>query len=743
MTPTIIKRDGTTEPFDIDKVVSAVYRCFTNGLQLPDRTARLFADLVANAVCNVVANHEEDTLSVEDVQRLVLQQLWAVGHFDAAEHYQNYRERKRQEREDKPIPEDYARAVAEDAARFPNPSQYYQLISKFARWREQDKRRETWREACDRVMNWFRTDLPRVRLTEDEWRELDDSLYGLETCCAMRVVQMAGPALERCHVAAFNCAYTPIDSFRSFAELFYVLMSGGGCGFSVEDRYVSQLPRVKYQKSPAVKHTFVVPDHTEGWCDALLFGLEKWFDGEDVEYDVTGVRKKNARLMTKGGRASGPEPLLEMLAFVRQRTLSRQGKVLTDLDCHDVCCKIATISGVGGVRRAATISVSDLDSQPMRDCKSGSWYPAYKWRSMANNSAAYDARPDVDTFLSEMSALVKSKSGERGIFNRGAMRRGLPSRRKDIVWWGGNPCMEIVLRPRQFCNLSIVVARVDDTRESLKRKVRLATYWGCMQKTATEFKYLQQEWHDNCEEEALLGVDITGHADCPLLRFGAPGRAELLRELAKVVYDTDVELSRRFGVNQSAANTCVKPSGDSAVFFDCGSGVSPWFDEHVLRWVREQADGPVAQLLEAEGVPCATAPENPGLKVFGFLRKAPPGATTVKDMTALDQLNNWLEWKENWAEHSVSCTVYVEDHEWPAVIAWVWEHFDKVSGLSFMPRDNGVYTYAPNERLTKEQYDEALAKFPKINWAKLSRYEDDDQTVTSHTPACVAGGCEI
>lgn len=737
---TCVKRDGHRVPFDAARVVRALERCFRDVGRNGDG-APLAARLTPRVI-KALASHRKKEFGVEEVQRAVIASLWADDYVEEAESYQNFREARRLEREAKPIPAAYAAAVAEDAARFPNPIQYYQFIGKFARWREADKRRETWREACNRVMNWFRG-LPRVKLEASEWAELDASLFHLETCCAMRVVQMAGPALERCHAGAYNCAYLPLSDLRAFAELLYVLMSGCGCGFSVEDRYISRLPRVARQRG-LPREVYDVGDSTEGWCDAFLHGLGAWFDGRDVWFEIGGVRPKGARLFTKGGRSSGPGPLLELLAFARKLILSRQGKVLTDLDCHDLACMSGRIVQVGGVRRAACISYSDLDSVLMRDAKNGNWLDRARWRTMSNNSAVYDGRPDVDTFMSEMGALIKSKSGERGTFNIASVLSNLPARRKASNDIRGNPCQEIQLRPFGFCNLSITVPRPGDTADDIRRKVRVATMWGCMQKTATDFKYLRPEWKQNCEEEALIGVDITGHADCPLLRHGAPGRAELLRELKQIVAATDEKYSRRFGVNRSAADTCVKPSGDSGVFFDCASGVSPWFNDHVLRWVREQAGSPVDRLLKAEGVPHAPAPEDPSLTVFGFLRKAPPGSTLARDMTALDQLNNWLEWKENWAEHTVSCTIYVDEDEWPDVLAWLWKNFDRVSGLCFNPRDNGVYTYSPNESLTEEQYAEALAKFPAINWGKLCRYEDDDETTSRQTLACSGpGGCEV
>lgn len=750
MTATIIKRDGSRQPFDKNKIVSAVTRCFAGGLKVPDRTAATIARHIAEAVANVQMRNGASELGVEDVQRLVIQQLWATGHFEAAEHYQNYREERRRARLAHVVTPEVEARVRADQAHFPTDLQYYQFIAKFSRWREEDQRRETWKETVyERVMPWlFRRPDVVGRLSEGERSELADAVYGLKVSPAMRVVQMAGPALDRCNVGAYNCAASPISDLFAFPEMLYILMQGTGHGFSVENDYVSDLPRIKKQRGDKPE-TIVVEDSTEGWCDAYHRALQLWWDGYDVVPDVSGVRPANARLKIKGGRASGPGPFLELISFVRNVVMAKQGRRLDDTDCHRIACYTGRIVQVGGVRRAAAISVSDLHSTGMRDIKSGTWYAdkTYwsdgKYLTMANNSAVYEERPSMDEFLAEWCALVKSKSGERGIFNRSACNNYKPERRAPARFQP-NPCAEISLRPYQFCNLSIAVARPDDTVETLERKVRQAAVLGTMQATCADFKYIRPEWKKNCEDERLMGVDITGHADCPLLRYNAPGRAELLRHLAKVVYDTNVEYARRFGINQSAANTTVKPGGDSGVFFDCASGVSPRFSDFQTRWVREPKDSPVARFLIDSGVPHAPSPEAPAeLLVFGFPKGAPPGSTKRNDLTAAEQFHNWLEWSDNWAEHSVSATIYVEDHEWLELGHLVYKHFDKIKGLSFLPKDNGTYTYAPNEELSEAQYNDMVAKFPSLNWSKLHRYEDGDFTRQLSEPACGAGGCEL
>jgi len=748
-----VKRNGDEVQFDVGKIRHAVDRCFQQiGMADADRPAMV--EKITRGVVAAITQRELEKVAVEEVQRFVIAQLWTEGLFDAAEHYQNYREEHRKLRLTKPISTEVQSRFDEMQKHFPTDLQIYQLMSKFARWREEDQRRETWHELVyDRVMPWFKKTVRSKGhdLEPQEWHMLSKAMYGLEASPAMRVVQMAGPALDRCNVGVYNCAYQPIEDLFSFPEMLYILMQGTGAGFSVESDYVSELPRIKKQRG-GKQETIVVEDSTEGWCNSFYEGLQRWWDGYDVWFNTDKVRKQGTRLKTKGGRASGPGPFLELMAFTRNMVMARQGRFLEDTDAHRLSCFTGRIVQVGGVRRAATISLSDLTSMGMRNIKSGSWYndTTYwtdgRYLTMANNSSVYDfpdQLPPVEVFMEEWLALVKSKSGERGIFNRQAALKHKPARRK-AAKFGCNPCAEIILRPYEFCNLSIAVARPDDTEETLTHKVVVAAYFGVMQSLCTDFRYIRGDWKKNCDEERLLGVDITGHADCPLLRHGAPGRAELLRRLNAKVAEVAQKLGQRFGINYSAANTTVKPSGDSAIFFDCASGVSPRFAAHQIRWVREAKDSPVSKFLIDAGVPYAPAPESPDrLWVFGFPKKAPEGCTLRNDMTAEQQFFNWLEWKTNWSEHSVSATIYVEEHEWPRLGALVYEHIDHITGLSFLPKDNGVYTYAPNEELTEEQFHDFVRKFPRLNWAKITHYEDEDMTTGSQTLACTNGGCSL
>lgn len=738
-----IKRDGRKVDFDIGKIKLAITRCLDSiGVKPTDEIIKSIDRLVVRVV-NSLAYTKGKAHEVEQIQRHVVSQLWADGLWDAAEAYQAYREKANLRRQEKPISAQTQQRLAEDKKHFPTDLQYYQFISKFSRWLPDQMRRETWKEACyDRIMPWLRKQpLVKDKVPEATWNILSEAMYNLEVSPAMRVVQMAGPSLDRDNIGAFNCSASPIEDLRSIPEALYILMQGCGYGFSVESEYVEKFPRIKRQKkAPPEKH--VVEDSTEGWCNALQIGFDRWFDGHDVEFDDSQVRPEGTPLKIKGGRASGPAPLRRLLAFCRNTILAKQGTFLTDLNLHDMMCVAGDAVHVGGVRRAALISLSDLDSIAMRDAKKGNWFVNNPQRGKANNSAVFefDGTVPSDLFMEEWLALAKSGSGERGIFNRNGAQKHRPRNRKKARYLI-NPCGEIILRPYGLCNLSIAIARHNDTRESLARKVRQATTFGAIQATLTRFNYVRDDWRKNAEEERLLGVDITGHADCPLLRYGAPGRSELIRYLAACQEETMKLYHRLFGIHDAAANRCVKPGGDSGVFFDCASGVSPRYARYQIRWVTESKTSPVAAFLKASGVPYANAPGNDALYVFGFPKSAPEGCTLRDDMTAIEQFKNWLDWKRNWADHSVSTTIYVEPHEWPMLGAVVYEHLDEVTSVAFLPKDNGTYTYAPNEEVTEAQYKEMVNKFPDLNWAKLASYENSDMTEAAQSVACLSGSC--
>jgi ribonucleoside-triphosphate reductase len=634
---------------------------------------------------------------------------------------------------------------------FQTPIQSLQFYDKYSRWNAELGRRETWEETCNRVLAFFKEEVGVDKLTFEEWDELFCAMFHLEAMPSMRIVQMAGPALQRCHVGAYNCAYLPLDSWDAFGELLYVLMQGTGCGFSVELEVVDQLPRIRKQTGGKVA-TYTVPDSTQGWCFALVHGLKTWAAGSDIDFDFSKIRPQGAVLKTKGGRASGPEPLKQLLHFAKDKLLKAQGRRLDPIDAHDIACYCGHIVQVGGVRRAATISLSDLDDRDMRDAKAGQYWLHNVQRAMANNSVAYTERPKSTVFMEEWLSLAKSGTGERGIFNRGGLKSQLPKRRKKVNDFGVNPCGEIILRPRQFCNLSIAVARAGDTQESLARKVRLAAIFGTLQSTLTKFQYLPESWKKNCEEERLLGVDITGQMDAEILRPGEiehdrVGRTSLLQILQYEAVKTNAEFAQRLQIPASAAVTCVKPSGNSAQLFNCSSGLHPRYAQHYIRRLRIGAYTPIAKLLKDAGVPwfpeVGQSADAATVLVFEFPVAAPAGAPTRHDLSAIQQLDNWLDWKDHYTEHNPSVTIYVNDEEWPAVGAWVYENFDSIGGLSFLPKDGGMYELAPYEEISAEEYSKRTAALPAIDFSRLSEYEKEDMTEINREYACSGDKCEM
>jgi ribonucleoside-diphosphate reductase alpha chain len=534
----------------------------------------------------------------------------------------------------------------------------------------------------------------------------------------------------------------------------YISMRGTGVGFSVESQNVQALPQIKYQLGEKLP-THVVEDSAEGWCDALTLGLETWYDGKDIEFDFSKIRPAGSRLKTMGGKASGPQPLMSLLAFSRERIMARQGRRLRNIDAHDIICKIGECVVAGGVRRSAMISLSDLDDSDLRDAKKGQFFMSDPHRSVANNSAVYMEKPGNEEFMDEWVALMKSHSGERGIFNRGGLMTQLPKRRLD-TWEktgyiangrvvgaaGTNPCGEIILKSKQFCNLTEVVARATDTKESLIRKARLATMLGTYQSTLTELPYLSKEWKENCETERLLGVSITGQWDCKAVRD-----AETLSAMRAETIKTNKKYAERFGVNQSTAITCVKPSGTVSQTIGVSSGMHARHAPYYIRRIRISATDSLFKMLRDQGMPyfpeVGQSMEEANTYVIEFPVKSPDGAICKDDLSALDQLNHWKMVKENFTEHNPSVTVSVGDNEWIQVANWVYANWEIVGGLSFLPRSNHVYRLAPYESISKEQYEALVARLPKIDYSKLYAYERQDETELKKELACVSGVCEI
>lgn len=634
------------------------------------------------------------------------------------------------------------------------PTDYQQFIhtSRYARWIESENRRETWPETVKRYFDFMEQHLKEecnYKLKKSLRSELEQAVLKLEVLPSMRALATAGPALDRCNVAGYNCSYVPVDSPRSFDELFYILLCGTGVGYSVERQYINQLPTISehFEKSSTV---ITVEDSKSGWARSFKELVALLYQGQIPSWDVSRVRAKGSRLKTFGGRASGPGPLVELFKWTVALFQNAAGRKLNSLECHDLCCKIAATVVVGGVRRSAMISLSNLSDPRMRDAKTGEWFRLHPDRSFANNSVVYTEKPDMGIFMQEWKALYDSHSGERGIFNRVASQKQAAKngRRESAMDFGTNPCSEIILRPYQFCNLCEVVVRAEDNVDSLKNKVRLATILGTFQSTLTNFKYLRKIWQKNTEEERLLGVSLTGICDNPLMYMDdllngpLDGRLQVLKNVA---IETNKEFADELDIPVSAAITCVKPSGTVSQLVNAASGIHPRHSSYYVRRVRGDVMDPLAKFLEANGVPtepCAYKPES--TVVFSFPIEGPKKGLTRDNLNALQQLELWKTYQENWCEHKPSITVYVRESEWLEVGAWVYRNFDAVSGISFLPYDGGNYTQAPYEEISEETYRELADKMPKeIPWDKLKDYEKEDGTMSSQEFACVGGVCEL
>jgi ribonucleoside-diphosphate reductase alpha chain len=618
--------------------------------------------------------------------------------------------------------------------------------SRYARWRDDLGRRETWEETVARLTNYY---FEKITIGDEGYQiklDLHEAIKNMEVMPSMRAMMTAGPALDRCNVGAYNCAYLPVDSPRSFDEVMYILMCGTGVGFSVEEKYVSQLPRIT-ENFDHTDSVIVVADSKEGWAKSFRELITLLIAGQIPKWDVSGVRPAGARLRTFGGRASGPEPLVRLFEFTVRLFRGAAGRRLTSLECHDLMCMVADVVVVGGVRRSAMISLSDLGSEPMAKAKSGSWWDGHVYRQLANNSAVYNGKPEVGEFLKEWKSLYDSKSGERGIFNRDASRRIVEKlgKRDPNYDFGTNPCSEIILRPFQFCNLTEVVVRAEDTADSLRRKVRLATILGTIQSTFTDFRYLRKIWQKNTEEERLLGVSLTGIADNKeLFKWGWASGRSILSELKQLANEVNAEWAERLGIPKSAAITCVKPSGTVSQLVNSASGIHPRWSKYYLRTVRNDVKDPISQFLVDAGVPHEQDKRNPSALVFSFPQQAPRNSILRNEVSAVDFLDIWKEFQENWCEHKPSVTISVAEDEWLPVASWVYENFDIVSGVSFLPFDPTEYPQAPYQTLTKEQYNEWVQKMPQsIDWTRLSEYEVEDHTTGSQELACTGGMCEV
>lgn len=623
---------------------------------------------------------------------------------------------------------------------------YYQEFifkSRYARWVEQENRRENWDETVERYLSFlWKTTNPNDVGGAALYNELYYAIYNLEVMPSMRALMTAGSALERDNTCGYNCSYLPIDDPKAFDEAMFILLCGTGVGFSVERQYIQQLPEIPSKLFDS-ETTIVVKDSKEGWAKAFRQLVSLLYSGEVPRWDVSRIRPAGARLKTFGGRASGPGPLEDLFRFTINKFRNASGRKLNSIECHDIMCKIGEVVVVGGVRRSAMISLSNLSDDRMSHAKSGSWWEKEPQRTLSNNSIAFTEKPDVGTFMREWTALYDSKSGERGIFNRVASQQqsSRNGRRKTDIDFGTNPCSEIILRPYQFCNLTEIVVRNGDTFDELSAKVRLATILGTLQSSLTNFPYLRKIWQQNTEEERLLGVSLTGQLDNPLFLKKEINLKTLRDEAIKV----NAEYAEALGINASTAITCVKPSGTVSQLVDSASGLHARHSPYYIRSVRADNKDPMTQFMKDAGIPWEPEVNKPEqTTVFYFPVKSPEGSAFRDDLSAIEQLEYWKYIQEDWCEHKPSVTVTVREHEWPEVGGWVYNNFDVISGVSFLPHSDHVYRQAPYQECSKEEYEELAAKMPKsVLWSDLSYYESEDNTSGLQTLACSADGCEV
>jgi ribonucleoside-triphosphate reductase (thioredoxin) len=738
------KRDGRLVPYDQNRITSAISRAMAASKEGSAESAEKVSEQV---LVTLVKKYPESHIpTIEEIQDVVESQLVLMDFQKTAKAYILYRNERSKVRDSKKeIPEYVQKLATASKKYFHNQLAEFVYYRTYAKWIPEEGRRETWIETVERYVSFMRENLGD-KLTDAEYAEVTDAILRQEAMPSMRLLQFAGKAARATNVAAYNCSFTAPQKLEDFAEIMYISMCGTGVGFSVESQNVQKLPQIKRQAGRKLK-THVVEDSKEGWADALTLGLRTWYDGRDVEFDLSGLRPAGSRLATMGGKSSGPEPLRSLLAFARAKILAKQGRRLSNIDVHDICCKIGEVVVAGGVRRSAMISLSDLDDGEMREAKTGQFYFEDPQRSMANNSAVYMEKPSAEVFMDEWLALAKSHTGERGIFNRGSLPFQIPNRRKRMLGRkinriGTNPCGEILLQPKQFCNLSEVVARAEDTEESLLRKMRIAAILGTYQSTLTHFPYLSKGWKNNCEKERLLGVSITGQWDCPAVR-----NEETLRTLRDRALAVNREYAKRFGVPASTSVTCVKPSGTVSQTVDAASGLHARHAQYYIRRVRISATDALFQMMKDQKIPyfpeVGQSLSSASTFVFEFPVKAPEGAVLKDDLSAIDQLEYWRKVKVNYTEHNPSVTISIGENEWIAVANWLYEHWDMIGGLSFLPRESHAYMLAPYEEITKERYEQMAAAMPDIDFSQILLYEKEDSTDVKKELACASGVCEI
>ncbi len=743
---TVVKRDGRTVPFDQHRITNAVHKAMksTEEGNLERDPAKISGWVVKELKKRYDEGH---TPHIEQIQDVVEEVLITRDFPKTAKAYILYRNQRAQVREkQREIPEEVQQLVQQSKEYFRNQLGEFVFYRTYARWMPENNRRETWVETVDRFIEFMRENLGD-KLTEDEYAHVREYVRNQRAMPSMRLMWSAGEACRTTNVTAYNCSFVAPTKPRDLAEIMYLSMCGTGVGFSVESQTAQRFPIVERQTGEHLG-TYTIDDSKEGWGDALTYGLETWLAGKDVEFDYSQIRPAGARLKTMGGRASGPDPLRSLLDFARERILERQGKRLRNIDLHDIICKIGECVVAGGVRRSALISLSDLDDEEMKEAKFGQFWFNNPQRAMANNSAVYNEKPSATQFLDEWLTLAKSGSGERGIFNRAGLDTQMPERRyegnseEQRARMGTNPCGEIILRSKQFCNLSEVVARPEDTEETLLKKVEVAALLGTYQSTLTHFPYLSEEWKQNCEEERLLGVSITGQWDCPALR-----NEKTLQKIREKAVEVNKKYAERFGIPQSAAITCVKPSGTVSQLVDASSGMHPRHSKYYVRRVRISATDPLFQMMKDQKFPyhpeVGQQEGSATTYVLEFPVKAPDSAVYRDDLSAIEQMEHWKLVKENFTEHNPSVTVSIGKDEWIGAADWLYNHWSIIGGLSFLPRFEHVYKLAPYEEITKEEYEQRVSEIPDIDFSQILAYEAEDNTIGAKEYACVGGNCEI
>ena len=754
--PTIVKRNGSFVPFDSSKIAHAVEKAMKAAGEFKEKASEKIADAVTRVLIEKIRSNKTFIPTVEGVQDEVEKELMLQKFPVTAKAYILYRAERTRMRELRGDVPEHVKVLSEESKKYfkNNPLGEFVYLRTYARWIESENRRETWVETVDRYMSFMRENIGE-KLAECEYAELREAILQQEVMPSMRLMQFAGEPARRCNTCAYNCTFIAPAKLKDFSEIMYLSMQGCGVGFAVESQNIECLPQIQKQTKKKLA-TYSIADSKEGWCDALSFGLTVWYMGYDIEFDYSLIRPAGARLRVMGGKASGPEPLRSLLSFAREKILRRQGRRLRPIDAHDIICKIGECVVSGGVRRTAMISLSDLDDAELRDAKRGQFFLTEPYRMVANNSAVYETQPSNTQLIEEWIALMKSGSGERGIFNRGALRNTLPKRRASYFKKAGfiapdgtvvgpigtNPCGEIILQSKQFCNLSEVIARAHDTQESLVHKARLATLLGTYQSSLTKFRYISKEWSKHCEDERLLGVSVTGQWDSEAAR-----QPEVLRAMRKEAIVANAIYAERFGIKASMSITAVKPSGTVSQAFNCSSGIHPRHSKYYIRRVRISATDSLFRMLRDQGVPyypeVGQPAENASTYVLEFPVEAPNGSKFKDDFSALEQLEYWKMVKLNYTEHNPSATISVGEDEWIGVVDWCQKNWDIIGGLSFLPRFDHVYRLAPYEAIERKRYEELVAAFPNLDYSKLVTYERTDETEQKKELACVGGVCDI